>query len=325
MDAALKKLVSERLQSKGAGPHPQPDLLAAYAENSLSRHDRQSLLTHLSGCADCRDVLYLAMPELDSQQVLKPSYKSPRLAVRWATLAASVIVVGAVLLADRGMFYQHSPRVQTYNAATPQKVADLKEPVADRPAAAPAAIDALAKDRPPMKHMTAKPRASMEFDQSGQVHFSTSPTTATPQAGASGANQARADMRVVAGRVRSQGMAVSPSASSAKMTSQVAWGLSPNGEVRRSIDSGRTWQIVPVGEASRFRAITALHDDIWVGGNAGALYHSADSGQSWTKMTPISTDDITHIEFSDPQNGLLNTANGQVWGTSDGGRSWRSK
>jgi len=319
MDAALKKLVSERLQSKGAGPHPQPDLLAAYAENSLSRHDRQSLLTHLSGCADCRDVLYLAMPELDSQQVLKPSYKSPRLAVRWATLAASVIVVGAVLLVDRGMFYQHSRGVQTFEAAPTQKVAELKEPASDRPSAVPAAIDALAKDRPPMKHMTAKPRASMQFDQSGQVHFS------TPETGTSGANQARADTLAVASRVRSQDMAVSQAASAGKMTSRVDWGLSPKGEVQRSIDSGKTWRIVPVGETLTFRAIAALGNHVWAGGAAGALYHSADSGQSWTKMSPVSTDDITHIEFSDPQNGLLNTASGQVWSTSDGGSSWRSK
>jgi Photosynthesis system II assembly factor YCF48/Putative zinc-finger len=319
MDAALKKLVSERLQSQGAVHHPEPDLLAAYAENSLSRDDRQGLLTHLSACADCRDALYLAMPEFDSQPVLKPSYKSPRLAVRWATLAASVIVVGAVLVADRGILYQHSPRVQTYSAAPEQKVAELKEPVADRPAAAAPAIDAVAKNRPPMKHMTAKPQASMQFDQSGQVHFS------SPQAAVSGGNQATADAAAVAARVSPKAMVVSPAASAAKMISQADWGLSPTGQVQRSIDSGKTWQIVPVGETKSFRAITALRDDIWVGGNSGALYHSADSGQSWTKMAPVCADDITHIEFSDPPNGLVNTANGQVWSTSDGGRSWHSK
>ena len=319
MDGALKKLVSERLQSQGAGPHPEPDLLAAYAENSLSRDDRQSLLTHLSACADCRDALYFAMPELESQVVVKPSYKSPRLALRWGTLAASVIVVGAVLLADRGMFNQHSRGVQMYDAVPAPKVAELKEPASNRPAAAPAAIDALAKDRPPMKHMTAKPRARMQFDQSDQVHFS------PPQAGATGANQANADTAAVAARVSSQAMAIPPPASAAKVISEVDWGLSPTGEVQRSMDSGKTWQIVPVGEASGFRAITALHDDVWVGGNWGALYHSSDSGQSWTKMTPVFTDDITHIEFSDLQNGLLNTANGKVWSTSDGGRSWHSK
>jgi photosystem II stability/assembly factor-like uncharacterized protein len=104
----------------------------------------------------------------------------------------------------------------------------------------------------------------------------------------------------------------------------VSWGLSPNGDVQRSFDFGKTWQSLPIA-GSPFRAITALGNDVWVGGNAGALYHSGDAGQSWEKIALVSTDDITHIEFSDPQNGLLNTATGQVWSTSDGGRTWHSK
>jgi hypothetical protein len=309
MDAAMKKLVSARLQAETAGPHPAPELLAAYAEKSLSPHDRHTLLTHLAACTDCRDALYLALPDVDTQPVLRPSYKSPRLAVRWATLAASVVILGAVLLTNREMFYQHSPTVQPDTAAPPQTMAELKEPTVDRSAATRApAIQAAAKVNPPLKHMTAKPRAGMQFDQSGEVHF------ASPQ-GASAAKQASAD------RLSPNGMAF---VQDKKDVSPVSWSLSPNGDVQRSIDSGRTWQSLPVA-GSPFRAINALGNDIWVGGNAGALYHSADAGQSWTKISPVSTDDVTHIEFSDAQNGLLNTANGDIWTTSDGGRSWHSK
>lgn len=315
MDAAMKKLVSARLQAQASGPHPDPEMLAAYAENNLSPYDRQSLLTHLAACADCRDALYLAMPEVDTQPVLRPPYKSPRLAVRWATLAASVIVVGAVLLADRGIFNQHARIEQPSAEATSQKVAELKAPsmadqasrADDKVEGAPA-INAVAKVRPPVKHMTAKPQASMRFDQSGEVHF------ASAQA-ASSANS------VSAARVSSEERAF---ALDKKAASPMDWGLSPDGDVQRSLDFGKTWQSLPVA-GSPFHAIAAVGNEVWVGGNAGALYHSADAGQSWTKIDPVSTDDITHIEFSDPQNGLLNTANGQVWRTFDGGRSWHSK
>src|SRR3954470_4526788 len=143
MDAALKKLVSARLRSQAAGPHPDPELLAAYAENSLSAHDRHNLLDHLGACADCRDALYLAMPEVDTQPVLRPSYKSPRLAVRWATLAASVVILGAVLLTNRELFYQHSSSVHPYTEAAPEKLAELKGPTADQSAdTRPSAIQA---------------------------------------------------------------------------------------------------------------------------------------------------------------------------------------
>jgi hypothetical protein len=313
MDAAMKKLVSARLQAQAAGPHPDPEMLAAYAEKGLSAHDRHCLLSHLAVCADCRDALYLAMPEMDTQPVLRPSYKSPRLAVRWATLAASVVILGAVLLTNREMFYQHSRSVQPYTEAPLQKVAELKEPRADQSADTRApAIQAAAKVRPPVKHMTAKLQARMQFDQSDQVHF------AAPQAGRD-ANQ------MAAARVSSEAGAISQAGQAAKALGQLDWGLSPNGDVQRSFDFGKTWQIVPVADGSPFRAISSVGNDVWVGGNAGALYHSPDAGQSWTKIVPVSSDDITHIEFSDPQNGLLNTANGQSWSTSDGGRSWRSK
>jgi len=311
--AAMKKLVSARLQAQAVGPHPDPEMLAAYGENSLSAHDRHRLLSHLAACADCRDALYLAMPELHTQPVLRPSYKSPRLAVRWATLGASVVILGAVLLTNREMFYQHSPRVQPYADSPPQNVAQLKEPAVDRSADRRAPeVQAAAKVRPPVKHMTAKPQAHMQFDQSDQVRL------AAPQAGRD-ANQ------MVAARVSSESDAVSQAGQAAKAAPQLDWGLSSNGEVQRSRDFGKTWQIVPVADGSRFRAITSIGIDVWVGGSAGALYHSRDAGQSWTKVSPLSTDDITHIEFSDPQNGLLNTATGGVWSTTDGGRSWRSK
>lgn len=309
MDAGMKKFVSARLQAQVAGPHPAPELLAAYAENSLSARDRHSLLTHLAACSDCRDALYLSMPEVDTQPVLRPSYKSPRLAVRWATLAASVAILGAVLLTNREMFYRHPQSIQPYSAAPPEKIAELKEPLRDRPADTRSPeIQAANKVLPPFKHMTAKPQASMQFDQSGEVHFASAQAANSPK-------------QISGARVASDEMAV---AKDKKAASPVSWNLSPNGDVQRSLDLGKTWQNLPVAGAP-FRAITAVGDDIWVGGNAGTLYHSADAGQSWTKIDPVSAEDITRIEFSDSQNGLLTTANGRIWSTSDGGRTWHSK
>jgi hypothetical protein len=310
----MKKLVSARLRAEAAGPHPAPELLTAYTEKNLSPRDRDILLTHLAACADCRDALYLALPDVDTHPIVRPFYTAPRLAVRWGTLAASVVILGAVLVTNRAVFDQHSASVQRYTA-TPSavvprnEIAELKEPSLNRPAETRArAPEATAKVNPPLKHMTAKPQASMQFDQSDEVHLAAAPA-------ASSANQ------VSAGRVRSEETA---DALSKKAAYPASWSLSPKGDVQRSLDAGRTWQSLPVA-GSPFRAITALGNDIWAGGNAGALYHSADAGQNWTKIPLVSSEDVTHIEFSDAQNGLLNTANGQVWSTSDGGHSWHSK
>jgi hypothetical protein len=108
------------------------------------------------------------------------------------------------------------------------------------------------------------------------------------------------------------------------------WTLSPEGAVQRSGDSGKSWQTVSLGAGTTFRALSAVGANIWVGGKAGALYHSTDSGQTWVKFEPVVggkklDQDIVHLDFSDALSGKLNTANGEVWTTSDGGRNWASQ
>jgi Photosynthesis system II assembly factor YCF48 len=218
-------------------------------------------------------------------------------------VTASVVILGSVLVTNRGAFTRHSTSSATPTMETSrEKIAELKTPPEVDQIAQTPAIEAYARVRPPVKHMTAKPRASMQFDQSGEVRL------ATGQSG---------------GRVDE------PSAASAYLAKKdvlrVDWGLSSNGEVQRSLNSGRTWEIVAVANNVSFRAISSIGDDVWAGGRAGALYHSANSGRSWSKSELAASDDIVHIDFSDPQNGVLSTENGQVWSTSDGGQSWRLK
>ena len=109
------------------------------------------------------------------------------------------------------------------------------------------------------------------------------------------------------------------------------WELSPKGGVQRSFDSGKTWQSVTVGgNGAGFLAVFSSGTQVWVGGTAGALYGSTDSGLTWTKIVPAAAgeklrSDVTHIEFSDPQTGAVTAANGETWLTSDGGQTWRRK
>jgi Photosynthesis system II assembly factor YCF48/Putative zinc-finger len=109
------------------------------------------------------------------------------------------------------------------------------------------------------------------------------------------------------------------------------WELSPKGGVQRSFDSGKTWQNVVVdGNDAGFRAVFSSGVQVWVGGAAGALYHSTDAGLTWTQVIPAAggqklQSDVSHIEFSDPQTGVVTASNGETWLTSDGGQTWRRK
>jgi hypothetical protein len=107
------------------------------------------------------------------------------------------------------------------------------------------------------------------------------------------------------------------------------WTLSATGELQRSLDSGKNWQRVAVGNGA-FRALSAVGTHVWIGGKSGILYHSADSGQSWTQVTPVAGEralqsDITRVDFTDPSTGTISTGDGQTWSTSDAGQTWTQR
>jgi len=78
-----------------------------------------------------------------------------------------------------------------------------------------------------------------------------------------------------------------------------------------------------------FRAVSVSSDatEVWAGGAGAALFHTVDAGDHWVRVVPSDagvalTGDVVGIQFTDPQNGAVTTANGEVWSTSDGGQTW---
>ena len=96
----LPKIVQRSLQGQPkAEAHPDPDLLTAFAEKSLNDRERAQVLRHLAECAHCREVLSLAMPEI--QPALAPGREMSNWlswpVLRWGALAACVVVVSAAV------------------------------------------------------------------------------------------------------------------------------------------------------------------------------------------------------------------------------------
>ena len=121
-------------------------------------------------------------------------------------------------------------------------------------------------------------------------------------------------------------------------TSQIAanyisprWSLSSDGTaVLRSLDAGKTWDMVPIASRTTFRAVAAIGPEIWVGGSGGALYHSSDAGRQWAVVKPVCDGrtlaaDIIRIEFPDVLHLQLTISTGSLWTTSDGARTWEEK
>jgi hypothetical protein len=106
------------------------------------------------------------------------------------------------------------------------------------------------------------------------------------------------------------------------------WQLTPGWALQRSRDAGHTWESVSVAGKTSFQALAAVLAEVWVGGANGLLYHSSDAGLHWVQVTPQANGEslsaaITHIAFTDVQNGQVTTADGESWTTSDAGKTWQ--
>ena len=177
----LKKLVAGRLATAAVEQHPDPDVLNAFAEHALSDAERAQVLQHLGACKDCRETLHLAAehsPEAQPVLSFQPK-RRPWLMFRWGAVAASVVIVGATVIAryparHAAQYSQKpaAPQFENYSKVAEEKTpSDVRE-MRDR--LAPPATPPI-KERPAEKHMTAKPHANMEFDGTDEVHVAGSP------------------------------------------------------------------------------------------------------------------------------------------------------
>jgi hypothetical protein len=153
--------------------------------------------------------------------------------------------------------------------------------------------------------------------------------------------QLKTEAAVVPGPARAQARNVMSAAKLASPASptlarNVTWTIT-GGVLQRSLDSGQNWQ--DALHADHLLLCYASHDeDVWTGGQAGTLFHSANSGVTWVQVQPAIkarqlSSDITHIEvlgeFRDdaraPAEILLSTSNNEIWSSADGGKTWSKK
>jgi hypothetical protein len=99
---SIPQIVRERLKaSRPSDGHPDADMLTAFAEKSLSDRERAHVLSHLSQCCACRDVLALALPDTDTPDTIKVPQRHGWMswpAFRWGFVTAGVVIIGIGIL-----------------------------------------------------------------------------------------------------------------------------------------------------------------------------------------------------------------------------------
>ncbi len=96
----VPNIVRERL--KVAAPpvnHPDADAITAFSERSLPELERATVLEHLARCAECREIVALALPpsEVSNVRVVSSTvgwFAWPSL--RWGFVSAGIVLVAAL-------------------------------------------------------------------------------------------------------------------------------------------------------------------------------------------------------------------------------------
>lgn len=109
----ISKIVLDKLQKQLVEEiHPDANLLTAFAERILAEGERAQVIKHLASCGDCREVVALALPELEmgASAAMAPSrnwFGWP--ALRWGLVAAGLAAVASVGVLQ---FERRQPRVK---------------------------------------------------------------------------------------------------------------------------------------------------------------------------------------------------------------------
>lgn len=100
------------------------------------------------------------------------------------------------------------------------------------------------------------------------------------------------------------------------------WRIGPAGLIERSQDGGKEWTRQRSPSQGDILAGSAPSATVcWLGGRKGLLLRTTD-GYSWTKLSSPTAADIVAIRARDSLDVSITTAEGRIYDTADGGRTW---
>src|SRR5436190_14933861 len=103
----LPKIVRQRLNvARPVRNHPDPDVLAAFTDSLLPSRERAMVIEHLASCGDCRDIVALALPEVQTTTATRPVRTVPKPWLTSPVLRWGLVAAGLAVAVSAGLLYQ---------------------------------------------------------------------------------------------------------------------------------------------------------------------------------------------------------------------------
>ena len=103
--------------------HPDTDHISAFVDHALPAHEREEMLAHLAGCADCRETVALSLPTIESVPAAVKKTKS------WLWDFRLLLPAGAAALAIVLLYVHHAMNTQREGVRRAPEIA-LEQPAA---------------------------------------------------------------------------------------------------------------------------------------------------------------------------------------------------
>jgi hypothetical protein len=332
----LPKFVQRNLRSSVNSSHPDPNMLAAFAENALPASERNFLLQHLAQCFDCRELLSLSLPVLQAAPRPVQSPARSWLAwpvLRWAAAGACVVVVGAAVT----LHFENHPTTRGAVSGTAQVAAPAVTAAAQQPKTEVDSRTAVNEPRSrPVGARRDSPTASVDKDSrlakraaepvnSPAARQETLLADAAPQRDKTAAmpESSKKESESKALDEASTGQLASPGADAssnevaelvpgkAKQASQDTMGA------KVAVGAAAPAVAAPVSALANFRQALAPRWTL----SDGSLQRSVDGGKTWTPSAVGSSANLRALSALGSEIWVGGT-NGALYHSSDSGDHW---
>ena len=295
----VPKIVRSRLlrpKPATAEPHPDADLLTAFAEHSLPARERDHVLEHLTRCGDCREVVALALPATEDV-ALASSDGTARIGwlswpiLRWGVVAAGILAVTSVGILQYRQRHQQKTLVATRLMSRDQPDTAAQSPAPTPNATASQAVSPQAEMEKQIEMAKKSPtpsrtRSALLVDKPvpalGGIPVPPQPMRRSRSAGASGG----AGGGFASGIGRSYtAVEVSPQSDAEAVPADQVQALSKAKPV-----SDQTSPVMPPAPLLRTDpALMGLAALRWTISESGSLQRSLDGGKTWLDVNVVAS------------------------------------